>query len=60
MYNITDSLFDSSHGFATSDLLGECRRGEDFNSHAKPPLECLTKCKSLKDSDKLIFLLPIT
>lgn len=52
-------MFDSSHWFAASDLLGECR-GEGFNSQDKPPLECFTKCKSLKDSDKLIFLLPTT
>jgi len=49
-----------SHGFATSgDLLGECCRGGDTTSQANPPLECFTKCKSLKDSDKLNFLLPV-
>jgi len=49
-----------SHGFATSgDLLGECWRGGDTTSQANPPLECFTKCKSLKDSDKLNFLLPV-
>lgn len=51
---------DLSHGFSTSgDLLGDCRRGGDTTSQANPPLECLTKCKSLNDSDKLNFLLPI-
>lgn len=51
---------DLSHGFSTSgDLLGDCRRGGDTTSQANPPLECFTKCKSLNDSDKLNFLLPI-